>query len=61
MEADNRYSPGIFRESFQANEEVGGQEASPPPIPSRRSSPHQVETRTDQISQPKGPTTNSKI
>ena len=29
MEADNRYSPGIFRECFQVYEEVGGQEASP--------------------------------
>ena len=47
MEAHNRYSPGIFRESFQAYEEVGGQEAPPPSIPSRRSSSHQVETKTD--------------
>ncbi|XP_023518073.1 uncharacterized protein LOC111781615 [Cucurbita pepo subsp. pepo] len=60
MEADNRYNSVIFRESFQAYEEVGGQEASPPPIPSRRSNPHQVETRNDQISQPKGPETSSK-
>ena len=60
MEANNRYSPGVLGESFQAYEEVGGQEASPPPIPSRRSNPHQVETRNDQISQPKGPETSSK-
>ena len=61
MEADNRYSPGIFGENFQAYEEVGRQEALPLPIPSRRPSLHIVETRTDQIPQPKGPETSSKI
>ena len=40
------HSLDVFGECFQAYEEVGGQEASPPPILSRRPSPDQVEART---------------